>query len=174
MLLAQCLLPLPHDHDEAGDDEVFCGTCNVAASLSPCAKVAAGFIKACVPLCVCVCVCGCGCVSVRVCVSLCVRVIVEAFAVAAFLDTTFWFFSAADPSGRLWAVCAVGVAGRQRFVAYFNFVVCSRKRKLFHCILWSSPSRRSLYLPPSLSHFPLVSTHCLPPSSLSFVSVANL
>lgn len=124
--------------------------------------------------CLCVCVCGCGCVSVRVCVSLCVRVIVEAFAVAAFLDTTFWFFSAADPSGRLWAVCAVGVAGRQRFVAYFNFVVCSRKRKLFHCILWSSPSRRSLYLPSSLSHFPLVSTHCLPPSSLCFVSVANL
>lgn len=124
--------------------------------------------------CLCVCVCGCGCVSVRVCVSLCVRVIVGAFAVAAFLDTTFWFFSAADPSGRLWAVCAVGMAGRQRFVAYFNFVVCSRKRKLFHCILWSSPSRRSLYLPPSLSHFPLVSTHCLLPSSLSFVSVANL
>lgn len=124
--------------------------------------------------CLCVCVWGCGCVSVRVCVSLCVRVIVEAFAVAAFLDTTFWFFSAADPSGRLWAVCAVGVAGRQRFVAYFNFVVCSRKRKLFHCILWSSPSRHSLYLPPSFSHFPLVSTHCLPPSSLCFVSVANL
>lgn len=105
-------------------------------------------------LCVYVCVCGCGCVSVRVCVSQCVRVIVEAFAVAAFLDTTFWFFSAADPSGSLWAVCAVGVAGRQRFVAYFNFVVCSRKRKLFHCILWSSPSRRSLYLPPSLSFSP--------------------
>lgn len=104
---------------------------------------------------VCMCVYGCGCVSVLLCVSVCVcvRVIAEAFAVAAFLDTTFWFFSAAaDPTGRPMGCGRGRLAGRQRFVAYFNFVVCSRKRKLLHCILWSSLSGRSLYLFLSPAH----------------------
>lgn len=148
---------------------------SLSLSLFLCAKVAVGFIKACVSVCVCVAVAVC--LSCYVCLSVCVCV--------SSLRPLLWLLFLTQRSGfslllpirlgALWAVGAVGVAGRQRFVAYFNFVVCSRKRKLLHCILWSSLSGRSLYLfllPPlslSLSHFPPLS-----PSPLCFVSVANL
>lgn len=156
-LLLPCSRKVPHDDDdEAGDDEVFCGTCNVPrrAVCSLCKSCSSSRVHQSVRASVCVHVCMWLwlCVCPGTCV--CVRVIVEAFAVAAFLDTTFWFFSAAaDPVGALWAVWTVGVAGSALW--HILILLCAAENANFSLHFVEFPFPR----------------YALPALSLYFVSV---
>lgn len=126
----------------------------------------------------CLCVYVCVCVAVAVCLSgyVCLCVCVSS------LRPLLWLLFLTQRSGFSLLPIRVGACGLCALWAWqagsalwhILILLCAAENANFSTAFCGVPPVGTLSISLPLSHFPLVSTHCLPPSSLCFVSVANL